>query len=192
MIPVSELELSSMPGPNQIMGEWKTYLQFLQKYCKKFRIKNPIVVEVGVQMGKQKQHYEKFLDAIHIGIDIEEKYSKPDILGDSHNPDTVRKLKEVLNGRKINFLFLDGMHTYLDTIADYYAYGPMTKDVIAFHDIRHEKEIGRMWVDLQMANTNATDKSFISIGGVGNGWCELGIGVFVKRSKENLLGVING
>jgi len=178
MIPVSEAELASMRGPNQIMGEWKSYIQFLQKYCERNGIVNPIVVEVGVQFGQQKLHYEKFLDAIHIGIDISDKFAMPDILGDSHSPDTVRKVKEVLNGRQINFLFLDGAHTYVDTIADYYAYEPLTKDVIAFHDIRHEKEIGKLWADIQASDP---DKTFVSIGGYGNGWCELGIGMVVKR-----------
>lgn len=192
MIDVTDEALRTLKGPNQIAGEWKTYLQFLQNYCKQFGIVNPIVVEIGTQYGHQKKHYEKFLDAVHIGIDVSDKYSKPDILGDSHNPSTITVLKKLLNGRSLNFLFIDGNHTYLDAIADYYAYGPLTTDIIAFHDIRHEKEIGRLWADLQTAEKENPGLTFLSIGAWGNGWCELGIGLIVKRNKADLMGDKDG
>jgi hypothetical protein len=110
-------------------------------------------------------------------MDVSDKYSKPDILGDSHDPKTVESLRVALKGRPINFLFIDGAHTYADAMLDYVTYGPMTLDVIAFHDIRHEKEIARLWADLKAAGTN---EKFLSIGGWGNGWCELGIGLVIK------------
>ena len=186
MIDITDDALRALKGPNQILGEWKMYLQFLQNYCKQFSITNPVVVEVGTQYGHQKAHYEKFLDAVHIGIDISDKYAKPDILGDSHSPATVTALKKMLDGRAINFLFLDGAHTYADTVSDYYAYGPMATDVIAFHDIRHEKEIGKLWADLQTAEKGNGGLTFLSIGAWGNGWCELGIGLIVKHNKTEL------
>jgi len=186
MIDITDDALHALKGPNQILGEWKMYLQFLQNYCKQFNVSKPVVVEIGTQYGHQKAHYEKFLDAVHIGIDISDKYAKPDILGDSHKPSTVNALKKILDGRLINFLFLDGMHTYADTVSDYYAYGPMAMDIIAFHDIRHEKEIGQLWVDLQFAEKNNPALTFLSIGAWGNGWCELGIGLIVKHSKGEL------
>jgi hypothetical protein len=186
MIDVTEEILHTLPAPNQILGEWKMYLRFLKSYFEKHGIERPVIVEIGTQSGAQKDHYEKFFDAVHIGIDISDKNGKPDILGDSHKPGTVSALRKMLDGRPINVLFLDGAHTYNDTVADYWAYGPMTKDVIALHDIRHEKEIGRLWGDLQAAEMGNPDLTFLSIGGWGKGWCELGIGIIAKQNKANL------
>ena len=192
MVKITEAELQKLGGPNQILGEWKVYLRFLQSYCEEYEIENPVVVEIGTQYGRQKAHYERFLDAVHIGIDISDKLSKPDILGDSHSLQTVNELKKMLNGRAINFLFIDGKHTYADAIADYLIYGQLTNGVIAFHDIRHEKEINRLWRDLQVAEKDNPNVEFLSIGGWGNGWCELGIGLIVKRNKDTLKETENG
>jgi len=180
MIDITETELKKLPGPNQILGEWKAYLRYAQRFCKENNIKHPVVVEVGTQYGHQKAHYEKFLNATHIGIDISDKLSDPDILGDSHRPTTLTMLKKELDGRSIDILFLDAMHTYADTLADYLIYGPLTTGIIAFHDIRHEKEIGRLWNDICRDEGNSPDRAFLSVGAWGNGWCELGIGMIVK------------
>ena len=185
MIDITEKELKKLKGPNQILGEWKTYLRFVQQFCKENKIEHPVVVEVGTQYGHQKAHYELFLDATYIGIDVSDKLSIPDILGDSHKIDTMVKLKQMLNGGKIDILFLDAAHTYNDTLADYLAYGPLTTGIIAFHDIRHEKGIGELWRDIQMAEKDNPDITFLSVGAWGNGWCELGIGMLVKGRVKN-------
>ena len=181
MIEITEDAMKKLGGPNQILGEWIAYMRFLQSYCKEHGLKKPVVTEIGTQNGRQKSHYEKFLGAHHIGIDSNDKWSKPDILGNSHDPNTLGKLKNILGGKPINFLFIDGGHTYADAMADYLTYGPLTDDVIAFHDIRHEKDIGQLWADLQVAEKDNPKLSFLSVGGWGNGWCELGIGIIVKQ-----------
>jgi len=183
MIEITEEALRSMPAPNQILQDWKTYLHFLQGYCKENNITKPIVVEIGTQYGAQKVHYQKFLDAEHIGIDITgraSKHSQPDIVGNSHDPQVVKALTDKLAGRKINFLFIDGGHTYGDVACDWYAYSPLVSDVIALHDIRHEKDIGQFWQELIKAHRGSGYK-FIKIGAWGNGWCELGIGLVLLR-----------
>lgn len=190
MITITDKELRLLKGPNQIFGEWKTFLQFAQLYFEKCGISKPIVVEIGTQNGRQKPFYEQFLDAIHIGIDISDKFSKPDILGDSHSPETMTKLKELLGDKKINLLFIDGAHTYRDALADYELYDSLTSDIIAFHDIRHEAEIGRLWEDLRAKGKNKSSVTFMSIGAWGNGWCELGIGLMVKHNKEELRTIV--
>ena len=192
MIKVTEAEVLSLKGPNQIFGEWKAYLKFVQMYCLKNGITNPIIVEIGTQNGRQKAHYVKFLDGVHIGIDKSDTWSKPDILGDSHSLETVGKLKVLLDGKKINVLFIDGTHTYVDALADYEIYGPLTSDIIAFHDIQHEKEIGQLWKDIQASEKDNPDITFISIGAWANGWCELGIGIIVKCGRDKLENITNG
>jgi len=185
LVKITDDELRVLKGPNQIFHEWKTYLQFIQMYFLMKGIKNPLVVEIGTQYGNQKAFYKRFLDAEYIGIDISDRFSKPDILGDSHALETMNKLMGMLNGREINLLFIDAFHTYKDASAEYESYGSITSDIIAFHDIRHIQEIGKLWRDLQVREKDNQNISFMSIGAWGNGWCELGIGLVVKNDKDD-------
>lgn len=59
------------------------------------------------------------------------------IEGDSHSIKTVLKLNSILKGEKVDFLFIDGDHTYRGALADYMVYRQFVKDTgfIAFHDI---------------------------------------------------------
>jgi RNAse (barnase) inhibitor barstar len=124
--------------PTQNLPEWQYFLEFVEAYFKNRGISHPIVVELGVQHNYQKQFYEKFLGAEHIGIDIEEKVGKPDILGDTHDEETLNKLKAKLNGRAINLLFIDAEHFYDDVAMDYEMYGPLVQNIIALHDVVHD------------------------------------------------------
>lgn len=187
MVDITDREIVALgQGPNQIYYEWKTFLQFIKTYFEKRGIARPVIVEIGTQYGRQKAHYERFLDAVHIGIDISDKLSKPDILGDSHAPETMAKLKELLGGRKINLLFIDGNHTYKDVLSELESYTSLVTDIIAIHDIRHEQEIGKLWAYLQERKNETPSVTFLSIGTWGRGWCELGIGIIIKHGKDEI------
>lgn len=56
---------------------------------------------------------------------------------DSHDPATLDQVKGVLKGGKVDFLFIDGDHTYEGVKKDFEMYSPMVKrrGLIAFHDI---------------------------------------------------------
>ena len=56
---------------------------------------------------------------------------------DSHNPNTLRKVREILTGKPLDFLFIDGDHTYEGVKRDFEMYSPLVRKggVIAFHDI---------------------------------------------------------
>lgn len=59
------------------------------------------------------------------------------VVGDSHEPRTLERVLELLAGRPVDFLFVDGDHTFEGVWADYRLYGPLVRPggLIAFHDI---------------------------------------------------------
>ena len=61
------------------------------------------------------------------------------IVGMSFDPIVIKKLKGVLNGRKIDFIFHDASHEYSMTVKDFELYWPLVAPggVMAFHDIAY-------------------------------------------------------
>ncbi len=78
------------------------------------------------------------------------KNEKLDLIrGDSHNFHTFEIVKNLLNGKKIDFLFIDGDHTYSGVKKDFNLYFSLVKrgGLIAFHDIAHNSMDERVGVD---------------------------------------------
>ena len=78
------------------------------------------------------------------------------IRADSHSQETLEKVKNILNGKKIDFLFIDGDHSYEGVREDYQMYSKLVKrgGIIAFHDILpHPPETGcdvnRFWLEVR-------------------------------------------
>jgi len=184
MVEICDKELRQLPAPNQIYGEWKTYLKTLRWFFDARNIINPVIVEIGTQAGHQKEHYEKFFNAVHIGIDNSTKYSMPDILGDSHDPETLAKLKERLGGEAVNVVFIDANHEYIDVMKDYEMYGSLAQDIVAFHDISGVRTVKQAWMEIREKEKSNADIQFFSIGALHKGWCELGIGLIIKQKNR--------
>jgi predicted O-methyltransferase YrrM len=56
---------------------------------------------------------------------------------DSHNKDTLDAIVARLSGKRVDFLFIDGDHSYEGVKRDFEMYGPLVRvgGLIAFHDI---------------------------------------------------------
>ncbi len=180
---------------SQQTPEWRMFLEICDVYLKAHNIKNPVVVELGVYFNQQKKFYQQLLNAEHIGIDIGLRRSTPDIHGDTHDPETLKKLKDRLAGRPINILFIDAGHSYESVKKDYEIYAPLTTDIVALHDIepyRYKRrggmrEVHKFWDELKQA-------SFAEKDGLNHcllltmGQCQfekrrrrMGIGMIIKR-----------
>lgn len=108
-----------------------------------------VIVEIGVDQGGTFLALEEACPlAEMIGIDIgrgrwsSEPPSAPldddrVIQGDSHSHETRAELQRRLAGRWIDFLFIDGDHSFNGVAEDYWTYTPLvrTGGLIALHDI---------------------------------------------------------
>lgn len=168
--------------PAQSMGEWQAYLEFIDAYFRNRGIKKPVIVEVGIGYGRQKRFYEEVLGYDHIGIDIRRgrsqkevrkgdvALSRPDIVGNSQDPKTMLKLKQMLKGRCVNLVYLDALHKYEALKKDYALYARLAKNIIVIHDIALKvlgNETGRFWRELmaKAAKSKVQDRTFITLTG---------------------------
>jgi len=148
---IAELRLRLMKSisPIQNPKEWTFFLAFIDAYFAQQKIKDPVIVELGTRGDRQKPYYQELFGATHIGIDGSAGF-QPDIIGDTHDPETKERLKAVLAGRPINLLFIDADHAYEAVKKDYEMYEPMTENIVALHDIfNRQEQVGRFWAELQ-------------------------------------------
>jgi len=142
---------------------------------------NPkVVVEIGTKNGgtfmvwnevtKAQTISIDLVDGIHGGVNKEKTLNRNNkfknlygnrcsfIEGDSHNQSTLDILTKTLNGKLIDFLFIDGDHTYEGVKQDFKMYKHLVKPNgwAAFHDIndteRHRKRnvfVGKLWNELK-------------------------------------------
>jgi predicted O-methyltransferase YrrM len=79
---------------------------------------------------------------------------------DSHSNSTLMKLNKLLDGNKIDFLFIDGDHRYEGVKQDFEMYSPLVRKggIVAFHDIipnttKHEDassiEVPLFWKEIK-------------------------------------------
>ena len=161
---------NTLPQPHQSISEWRGFIEFAQAYFSNREVDRPLVVEVGIYQNKQKDFYKEFLNADFIGIDIEAVNSIPDIMGDSNDPKTAVRLREMLNGRPVDLVFIDGHHGYGSVKNDYDVFGSMSRHLVAFHDIYTPTvEVLRFWQDLLKETDKTTvefrsPKSYMGIG----------------------------
>jgi len=147
---------------NQHLPEWQTFLEFVDSLFASRGVKNPVVVEIGILDGAQKRFYERILNATYIGIDVNPN-APAAIIGDSRSNAVLDQLKKILDGREIDLLFIDGLHTYEAAKSDYEKYSPLVRHITALHDILTPKltpkdtvDVIRFWEELKNTNTKDT------------------------------------
>jgi cephalosporin hydroxylase len=151
------------------------------RLCERIKAVQPkTILEIGVDRGGTMNLFLAFShpDARYIGIDNAPRIA-PDkhefINADSRSPQTIEKVKKLLNGSKVDFLFLDGGHEEDTVRSDFAIYSPLVQEggLIALHDIavnvvgnnsyaEHCAGIKKFWSELkgkydteEFINTNA-------------------------------------
>jgi cephalosporin hydroxylase len=76
------------------------------------------------------------------------------IRNNSHLPQTAESLQKILNGRSIDFLYIDADHTYEGVKTDFELYSPLVRKggLIGFHDIRNIKsnhQVKDFWAEVK-------------------------------------------
>ena len=97
---------------------------------------------------------------------------------DSHSLDTRERVKEILAGRTIDFLFIDGDHTYAGVSRDFEIWSGLVTagGHVALHDILHpsevlDREVDRLWAELKQKYPERVEL----VGDPREGWGGIGI-----------------
>lgn len=78
------------------------------------------------------------------------------IRGDSHSPETKERILTILGGEPLDYLFIDGDHTYRGVRQDFEMYSPLLRSggMVVFHDIVTYNngsacEVERFWNEIK-------------------------------------------
>lgn len=112
------------------------------------------------------------------------KQSLKCLRADSHLKDTFERILAIIDERLVDFLFIDGDHTYEGVKSDFEMYGPLVRSggLIAFHDINPnpampECGVPRLWREISFGHKV---HEFVDAGVNQYG---MGIGVLEKESR---------
>jgi predicted O-methyltransferase YrrM len=119
------------------------------------RVLNPDSTIISLDLPERTGGYKSF--KIPFYMNFAEKNQRLQLLrNDSHSPSSLSKVKSILLGQKIDFLFIDGDHTYDGVKKDYQMYAPLVckGGLIAFHDIcKHPPswhcEVDKFWIEIK-------------------------------------------
>lgn len=124
---------------------------------------DPTILEIGCDQGGTLFVWTRLAEHV-VGIDLPSGRQLIDhgaevIVGDSHDPAILPYVHDALGGYPVDFLFIDGDHSYEGVRLDWENFGPLVRQggLVAFHDIcRHsdpaykgEIAVDRLWAEIR-------------------------------------------
>jgi predicted O-methyltransferase YrrM len=96
---------------------------------------------------------------------------------DSHEPSSLRQVEAILRAEPLDFLFIDGDHSYSGVRQDYQMYAPLVRasGLIAFHDIAHHPPRAATQVDRFWREVKAGHDHTEYIRDPAQGWAGIGL-----------------
>ena len=116
--------------------------------------KNATIISIDLPQGKFGGGYPKWKTLLYKSFtkDNQKIYL---LREDSHQLSTLEKVKDILKGQKIDFLFIDGDHSYEGVKKDFEMYSNLVEGgVIALHDIVHHPyipdcQVEKLWKEIK-------------------------------------------
>jgi len=160
--------------PSDRVNENKSEYASLAKIVKKNKPKN--ILEIGTARGGSLFLWSRFLGSterivcIDLGYHIDRfeartrlfkqfsDVSMNFIIGDSHKKRTLEEVEAAFGDQPVDFLFIDGDHSYEGVKSDFQTYKKLVKDggLVAFHDILNEDwpGVGKFWREIKSKYEN--------------------------------------
>ena len=109
--------------------------------------KNATIISVDLPSGRFGGGYPKWKEFLYKSFALpgQKLYL---LRADSHKIETLKEVKSILDGRKVDFLFIDGDHTYEGVKRDFEMYSNLVERVIALHDITHHPYVPDCHVEI--------------------------------------------
>jgi len=79
--------------------------------------------------------------------------------GNSMAPETIEKVKSTLNGKKVDWIFIDAWHEYFAAMEDLNNFKQFLSadGYIGFHDIHQSESMDKFWLEVQNTYTNTIE-----------------------------------
>lgn len=123
------------------------------------------ILEIGTGNAVSLKFWEQIVEkgdtiiSVDINPDMDRmgwdyKHSDRDIMliiGDSTDKNTIKDVEQKLRGKYVDFLFIDGGHTYEVASADFKNYLPFVRNggLVGFHDINGEQHAAKFFNELK-------------------------------------------
>ncbi|MGC8717706.1 MAG: class I SAM-dependent methyltransferase [bacterium] len=114
-----------------------------------------IIISIDLPRGRYGGGYSRW--RIPLYMSFSSKRQKIYLIrADSHSHNTLNTVKDILKGQNIDFIFIDGDHSYDGVKRDFEIYSSLVnRGIIAFHDIVPGKpelvgEVNRFWNEVKV------------------------------------------